>query len=168
MNICGAYCNLYHYIIIINGCVIDIKMCIWCTFIFIVKYFTIENIEVLNWLGSGWRGISLKLFENFNVHFKWFVYHKWYICDMILFRSLTKKTYCNNQCKIKLQLTRRLRMIILRNSVWFKLKTLGSLIVSGWTRIVHLNQWWSFTFHGGLCLIWFVSHFNTKYSDMSW
>ena len=43
-----------------------------------------------------------------------------------------------------------------------------SLIVCGWTRIVHLNRWWKFTFHGGLCLIWFVSHFNTKYSDMSW
>ena len=44
----------------------------------------------------------------------------------------------------------------------------NSLIVYGWTRIVHLNRWRKFTFHGGLCLIWFVSHFNTKYSDMSW
>ena len=42
------------------------------------------------------------------------------------------------------------------------------LIVCGWTRIVHLYQWRKFTLHGGLCLIWFVSHFNTKYSDMSW
>ena len=39
----------------------------------------------------------------------------------------------------------------------------SSLIVCGWTRIVHLNRWRKFTFHGGLSLIWFVNHFNTKY-----
>ena len=53
-------------------------------------------------------------------------------------------------------------------SMFWRYFTKLSLIVCGWTRIVHLNRWRRFTFHGGLCLIWFVSHFNTKYSDMSW
>ena len=61
------------------------------------------------------------------------------------------------------------------NLMWTKRDACGknvklnsSLIMCWWTKIIHLYQWQNFTFHGGLCLIWFVSHFNTKCSDMSW
>ena len=55
------------------------------------------------------------------------------------------------------------------NEIILRAATKGSsLMVCTSTKVVHLYRWQNFNLLGGLYLIWFVSHFNTKYSDLSW